>query len=304
MLEKILDQSICLKEYISMKEYEEINKLEEICNSVDKTNLKLELDYKLNIGTEPEIGIKKINDFFYYVGDELIAYIGISSFAANLGEVNGMTHPDYRRRGIFRKLFELAMEECEKRNFNKNLLLSDGKSNSGIEFIKSVDGDYDFSEYRMRLLNKTTSEVISPINLRKAEKHEGKEIARQNAIFFNDLEGTDSFEEEENLSTEITYMIELKEEVIGKIKVDYRESSAFIFGFGILPDFRGKGYGRAALKSAIELINEKNIDEIELDVECKNNTALNLYKSCGFEEKSIMNYYKYTSIDICIREAK
>lgn len=40
-------------------------------------------------------------------------------------------------------------------------------------------------------------------------------------------------------------------------------------------------------------INEKNIYEIELDVECKNNTALNLYKSCGFKEISVMSYYKY-----------
>ena len=65
-----------------------------------------------------------------------------------------------------------------------------------------------------------------------------------------------------------------------------------------MPDFRGKGYGKAALKEAIRLINEKNIYEVGLDVECKNNTALNLYKSCGFEEKSVMNYYKYNTRNV------
>ena len=45
--------------------------------------------------------------------------------------------------------------------------------------------------------------------------------------------------------------------------------------------------------SALHLINEKNIYDVELDVECNNNTALNLYKDCGFEEQSEMNYYRY-----------
>jgi len=60
-----------------------------------------------------------------------------------------------------------------------------------------------------------------------------------------------------------------------------------------LPDYRGKGYGKENLKETLHLINEKHIYAIELDVECKNNTALNLYKVCGFEEKSVMHYYKY-----------
>ena len=39
-------------------------------------------------------------------------------------------------------------------------------------------------------------------------------------------------------------MVELKEAIIGKIKVEYSDNSAFICGFGILPDFRCKGYGK------------------------------------------------------------
>ena len=64
---KVLNQVICLKEYITEKEYKEINKLQVICSSKDKVNLKLELDYKLNIYKNSEIGIKNINEFLYYV---------------------------------------------------------------------------------------------------------------------------------------------------------------------------------------------------------------------------------------------
>ncbi|MTK11833.1 MAG: GNAT family N-acetyltransferase [Clostridiaceae bacterium] len=293
MSEKILNETICLKQYISEKEYKEISHLEELCCSKDKTNLKLELDYKLNTRRNSEIGLKEINEFLYYVEDILVAYLGISSFGgSNIGEINGMTHPDFRRKGLFKKIFELAMEECKKRNFNKVLLLSDGNSNSGVKFINSVCSEYDFSEYRMKLLNKTTLESTSSINLRKAGKLDGKEIGRQNAIFFNHSEECECFLEEEEELNKITYMVELNERVIGKIGVSYSDDSAFISGFGILPDFRGKGYGKASLKEALRLINEKSIYEIELDVECKNNNALNLYKACGFEELSVMSYYK------------
>ncbi|MGH4119520.1 GNAT family N-acetyltransferase [Clostridium sp.] len=293
MLEKVLNQSICLKQYITEKEYKEINQLKDICRLQDKTNLKLELDYKINMSRSSETGITNINEFLYYIEGILVAYIGISSFGGNNGEINGMTHPDFRRKGLFTKLFQLAIEACQRRNFNKIFLLSDGKSILGMEFIKASCAKYDFSEYRMKLLNKTTLENINYISLRKAKNVDRKEIARQNTIFFYDSEECEDFPEEEEFINEITYMVELEEVTIGKIRIEYVDNSAFISGFGILPCFRGKGYGKAALIAILHIINEENINDVELDVECKNNAALNLYKACGFQEKSVMNYYKY-----------
>ncbi|NNU75254.1 GNAT family N-acetyltransferase [Clostridium estertheticum] len=294
MSEKILNQIICLTQYISKREYKEINQLETLCSLKDKTNLKLELDYKVGVAKNVNIGLKKINEYLYYVEDVLVAYLGISSFGGNNGEINGMTHPDFRRKGLFTKLFGLAIEECQKRDFNKILLLSDGKSKSGAFFIKSVCGKYDFSEYRMKLLNKGILENTNSINLRKAEKTDKREIARQNSVFFYGLEEGESFPEEEEIINIITYMIELNKVIIGKIRIEYSDNSAFVCGFGILPNFRGKGYGKQALKEVLRIINEENINDVELDVESKNNTALNLYKVCGFEEMSVMNYYRFS----------
>lgn len=293
MIEKVLNQSICLKEYINEKDYKDINKLKDICSLNDKTNLKLELDYRLNVSRSSEIGLNNVNEFFYYIEETLVAYLSISSFACNIAEINGMTHPDWRRKGIFKRLFNLAIEECERRNFSKVLLLTDDKSNPGKEFIKAVGGNYDFSEYMMKLIRKTSLDSINTISLKKAEKEDAKEIARQNAIFFNDPGESENYSETEETIND-TYMIELKDSTIGKIRIEYSEDSAYIYGFGILPDFRRKGYGGAALKKALCLINEKNVNDVGLDVECKNSNALNLYKSCGFEEKSVMNYYNYS----------
>ncbi|MHB8128313.1 MAG: GNAT family N-acetyltransferase [Mobilitalea sp.] len=304
MTQKKSQHSIRLMEFISENEYEQLNKLQELCHSNDQTNLKLELDYKLYVGSISKNDSRKINEFLYYVDNTLVAYLGISSFGGNIGEINGMTHPEWRRKGIFKRLFSLVTNECQTRNFTKLLLLCDGKSDIGIDFIKSVGGAYDFSEYRMKLNNNSVYHGMDSVTLRTANKTDRNEIARQNALFFNDIEeNSDNKKEddeevanalvEEDAPNAVTYMVELKDEIIGKIKVEFGESTAFIYGFGIHSEHRGKGYGKAALKETLRIILEKNIEDTQLDVVCTNDNALNLYKACGFEEQSIMNYYQF-----------
>jgi ribosomal protein S18 acetylase RimI-like enzyme len=285
-------------QFISEKEYADINQLQKLCYSKDQTNLKLELDYKLYVSKSAKSNSNRINEYLYYVNDTLVAYLGICCFGENIGELNGMSHPDWRGNGIFHKLFLLAANECTKRNFSKILLLSDGKSSLGLEFIKSVGGVYDSSEYRMVLRNGMVFGDTYPVSLRPAVKEDYKEIVKQNMIFFNDPPESENAPIEEDAPNNITYMVELADVIIGKIKIEYGDDSAFIYGFGIMPDYRGKGYGKAALKKALQIIQAKNITNIALDVVCTNSNALNLYQACGFEEVSIMNYYQYQSTPV------
>ncbi|HWT26888.1 MAG TPA: GNAT family N-acetyltransferase, partial [Mobilitalea sp.] len=251
-------------------------------------------DFKLSLSKESLAQSDRINEFLYYIDNTLVAYLGICCFGGNAGEINGMTHPSFRRHGLFRKLFTLAVNECKRRSFSKLLLLSDDNSASGKEFIKAMGAEYDFSEYRMKLTGKAPSEDINPITLRPAGKDDRKELKRQDAIYFNDPIDSDDDTIEFFAPNEISYLSELSGNPIGKIRVDYDVNSAFICGFGILPEYRGQGYGKATLKETIRMIHENGIDVIGLDVECKNSNALNLYKSCGFKEQSVMNYYKYS----------
>jgi ribosomal protein S18 acetylase RimI-like enzyme len=291
MSERILNEVLCLKQDITENDYQELKKLETICTTKDRVSLKLELHYKLNLRKRSEIGINKVNEFFYYIDGSLVSYLGISSYGANIAEINGMTHPNFRRKGLFLKLFQLAMDECKRRGFEKVLLLTDEASASGIAFINSTSAEYDFSEYRMKALYHTPSNGANSIALRKANQLNAKEISRQNIIYFNDPEVTeDSYSIDEHILNS-TYMVELQEETIGKICIEYTDSTAYIFGFGILPEFRGKGYGRETLTAAMNLCHQYNFNMIELDVACKNRNALNLYTSCGFEVQSVMNYY-------------
>jgi ribosomal protein S18 acetylase RimI-like enzyme len=101
--------------------------------------------------------------------------------------------------------------------------------------------------------------------------------------------------EEEEERGRITYMVESEAGIIGKIKVDFGDEG-FISAFGILPEYRRKGYGRNALKEALNILNRNNIHMVGLEVAAQNINALGLYKSCGFEEQSVTDYYEVKSI--------
>ncbi len=291
MTKNMLDEAVCLKQYITEKDYEELKELETLCIEQDKVSLKLELYYRLNQSKSTEMGMSKVNEFLYYINGRLVSYLGISSFSANIAEINGMTHPEFRKYGLFRKLFQHAMEECHKRKFAQVLLLTDDKSATGTAFIRTTSAEYDFSEYRMKAAYDQLSPLKETIILRKANQTDTKEIIRQNVIYFNDKEITEDNDTIEEDTLNSTYIVEQKGVTIGKICIEYSNDTAYIFGFGILPEFRGNGYGREALTAAMNICHQNNFNEIELDVACKNKKALNLYTSCGFEEQSVMNYY-------------
>jgi ribosomal protein S18 acetylase RimI-like enzyme len=301
--------SIQVSEYITQKEYDLINQLMDICCKHESINLKLELDYKLHLSSladnnrETTFGNKR--EFLYYIENTLVAYLGISCFDGVTGELCGMTHPMYRKQGIFHRLLVLASNECQHSDFKQLLILADGSSESGMRFLKANSSSYAHSEYRMKRLSGSTSQIKDnserltneSVTLRPAIKTDEKKLARFNAILFDDKEPTEE-DDEDNVSTleaqqenHKTYMIELNGSSIGKINVELSGNYGFIFGFGILPEYRGKGYGRMGLTETLRLIESQGATIIELDVVCTNKNALGLYQSCDFVEQSVMNYY-------------
>jgi ribosomal protein S18 acetylase RimI-like enzyme len=312
-LKTIQNPWIKLKGNIVAEDYDLINQLQERCNEVDGTALKLELDYKIGVGPEKNSGIQNINEFMYFDGEKLIGYMGICSFGGPW-EVNGMVDPDYRRQGVFTKLFELVLAEWKRRDTGSMLLLGDRKSESGQKFIAGTGAQYKHSEYEMYLKQDAplaTQDQFSGITFRKATNADANEIARQNAIYFNDEYNENDFEETEQDNQEIidqteemilpeeeekrgmtSYLVEKDGQIIGKVNLQLTSKLGAIFGLGVLPEQRRKGYGRALLLMAIEKLKEANAQEIMLQVAAENSNALNLYKSCGFVETSTMDYFE------------
>lgn len=289
----VKSQKIILKKYLDENDIKLIRNLEDICLKEDNINLKLELEYRIEIKKDYNKSLNDVNEILYYLNDELIGYAGISAFSRNIAEINGMVHPSFRRKGIFTKIIEIALDECRKRNFKEILLLGDDKSASAMKFIEKTKAIYSFSECRMTCLEWEVKEINNESIVVKATNKNAEDIDRLNTLFFGDVSSEMILPEDEEKNNNITYFIKIDDKIIGKIKTSKEEeNSIYISGFGIIPEYRRKGYGRASLVKVLNKLKGENISKIELDVEIKNKNALNLYKSCGFKEGSIMNYYR------------
>lgn len=289
--------TISIKLELNEGDYKNIKKLEAICYDEQKNNLKLELDYKMRHRKNP-IENKIMTEFLYYINEILVGYLGLCNFHGTSVEVSGMVHPKFRKKGIFKKLYMLAKEEWKNMRPSEVLLLCDHTSISGVAFIDDVGAEYVFSEYKM-CLNEKKLKVKDDfvVKLRLANSEDEDEINRQGSIYFGPSEQeTDDIKDKEKPSIEvddnfISYMAEVKGEIIGKIHICITKDEGFIYGVGVLPKFRGKGYGREILCSALNILKGKNIKNIFLEVGTENKNAMGLYESCGFEEISVMDYY-------------
>ena len=56
-------------------------------------------------------------------------------------------------------------------------------------------------------------------------------------------------------------------------------------GMGLLPRYRGQGWGKKLLAQALEAAFLKKIERIELEVFSSNQIAIRLYRSAGFHEE-------------------
>lgn len=283
-----------LKEYLDRKDYEDIDNLRKLCLEADNTALKLELEYKLAIADiSGEAG--NLNEFMCYSGESLIGYAGICHFGGDTMEVNGMVHPDYRKKGIFKRLFSLVKDEWNKRTIPGLLMLSDHNSPVGLSFIASEEAEYDHTEYEMYLRGSFgEAPGKNRIVLRKATNRDASEIARQNSIYFGEEVKEEDMkmpEDEEKCGLHV-YMAELDGQIIGKVNLETGKAVCGIYGLGVLPEYRSLGYGRETLSRAVEVMKEAKAQEIMLQVVATNSNALNLYRSCGFEEISTMDYYR------------
>ena len=273
---------------LTAAELAEIRTLADICEAYEHLHMKLNWD---TLRTRPQ---DQTNDFLYYEHDILVGFLAFFSFNSLEGEVSGMVHPAYRRKGIFTRLFTVAREECQRRSIPTLLLIVEHSSQSGQGFATSLTPGYQHSEYKMALTEvKTLPELDLHLQFRMAKLDEAPILAHITAISFHLPEQDVMWYAErkaEDTKNKV-YVVLLNETYIGKIDVSLNEHEAYIAGFGVLPPYRGRGYGRQILAQTIREIRATGQNKIVLEVATENKNALTLYQSCGFQEVSSYDYY-------------
>lgn len=268
---------------------EDIQKLQSICEQEEHIELKLNFDM-LRSRKQNEV-----NDFFHYEDNQLVGFIGLYGFG-NTVEICGMVAPSYRRKRIFSKQFSQALHICKKRGYTEILLNAPGDSVSGREFLKQIPCSFTFSEYQMKWTQKELEDDNPFVTLRSSQSDTDMKMEIQVDVECFGMSLTEAAAYYEQTKTEEQqnhFIVEYNSQAVGKLRVSYDKSEAWIYGFGILPSYQKLGIGKAALKQVVLKQLRLGYD-IFLEVEAKNKRALQLYETCGFNSYHVQDYYVYS----------
>ncbi|PKG22883.1 GNAT family N-acetyltransferase [Niallia nealsonii] len=271
---------------LTQTELKQIKELQELCEKEGNFQLKLNFDMLKN-----REGDKK-EDFFQYEQGKLVGFLGSYGFGKTV-ELCGMVHPNYRRRGIFSCLLKMGLDEAKKHNMQVVLLNAPTESLSATEFLKHVPCFFAFAEYQMKW-QETELVEDSMITVRPSISDEDNEAEIQLEVLGFGFAEEEAREYQETLmknNEEQRLLIEAEGKVAGKMRVAETNKAAWIYGFTVFPELRGKGIGRKALGKVVKMEQKKGL-AIYLEVEAKNSHALKLYESCGFKSYHSQDYYK------------
>ena len=268
----------------------EIRTIEEVCNGQDNLKSNTFLDNSMNFNKE----IKSL--FLAYEEDKLVSFLNIFIPTSKEGEISACTLPEYRQKGYFKALFNEALQELNKYKVDDVLLVLEDKAEAAKTIAINLGAEYDFSEYLLRFNEDVNLQLIPPSSLKVLEaKIEHLEaMVKLAQVTFNDSYEdakamiNNAFETESRKQ----YIIKLEENIIGMAGASFEEGEASIFGVGILPEYRGKGYSKILLNEVIKDIYINHTKSITLEVNSSNNIAFNLYTKNGFTIDNAFHYYR------------
>jgi len=241
---------------------------------------------------------------------ELVGYLSIFLPEETTAELNVLIHPDYRRQGIFTELLRRAKSAlsaigtqefifvCEpsatnaaamqtmkaKKKSSEYQMLLEGSAHVSSSFQNRMPAPYPYEPTKG---GPKQSCSISSGKLLEATPEDLPLLGRMNALFFGTSEEMGELFAEDSYYTPGTtvykYVIteENKKTVpIGTVCFYEEENIGNIFGLGLLPEYRGYGYGKDLLSRLLAHIPTDK--KIYLQVSSRNVAAFQLYQKAGF----------------------
>ena len=276
------------KQKLTPAEIAEIKQLAAQCDAHDQATVRVNWD---SLATRSG---NETNDFFYYRDGRLIGVLSLYSFGQSEAEASGMVHPDERRQHIFSTLAAAAVAELRRRRIPKLVFFCDHQSQAGIALLEASKAQYGYAEYRMDLGTPRIPEAFDErLRVERAGVADVDDIARivGHAFGMPDDDRRQSMIKHMASDTTLYYLARLDGEAIGALTLILGDDDAGIYGFAVVPEQRGRGYGRQILAQVIQYALADGPRQVYLEVAPDNDRALGLYQSVGFSETKRYDYY-------------
>jgi len=132
------------------------------------------------------------------------------------------------------------------------------------------------------------------VELYKPDLQDSKILIDLRQQIFNDSYKDDETMVTKNFESQFRhqYLLIYDKEFVGIGGVSSEQDVAYIFGFGIMPKYQGKGFRKVMLELMLKDLIEQDIKKIMIDVNSENAKAFNLYKKYGFEVQTEFEYFR------------
>jgi ribosomal protein S18 acetylase RimI-like enzyme len=267
----------------------EIDVLIEACEKKDGLRADIFTDESLNVHKDMHCA------FALKEKDELTGFLFIFAPMSEEIEVSALISPTCRRQGCFTALLKEAEEESARFRYKKGFLVCNAASETGMKAMAHCGYPLHHTEYEMRYVIKGPKEIPEGFQLETAYPDDAEALAALGAKIF-------AMEPEEEYAI-MKNSIESLDRLQWKFKHDGKTiglcagrregKKCYIYGLGVHPDERRKGYGRIILDIAANDARSHGLDYLCLDVDSENPPALRLYQSYGFVNESVTNYYAF-----------
>lgn len=267
---------------------EPIRRLEQICRQSDGSKLKIGLEHLTKESGDHaylyQVEGRFAGCFIWYSAD------GVE---ANL---SAMVHPEWRRQGVFRRLFEAAAAEMSEQGIQTCRFKVPADSELGLRCVEHLGAQYDGTQFAMELAalpEGLASDEAPTTTLRPEELEDfGFMVRCLSQAFGDEEEWTLRYLGHTREPSRHNYIGWHGEERVGLIRVNLLGSdTAVIHDFCVLPSHQGRGYGREMLAQIVQLLLAQSCTCIRLSVAADNRGALELYRRTGFEIVTESRYY-------------
>jgi perosamine synthetase len=262
-----LEDLYCILEK-KQKVFERYNKLFE--NLITKNKIKLQL---IDPNTERSNWIYSIrilnnkfttsetNDFFY----------------TNLIEIRPFFYPFREHEHIQKIKFDDQQNLDISNKLNKEIIMIPSSPSLSLEeqqyIVGIVNKFIDYNDINFIFIDETNVHILKSF------------LQNKLSSYFRYFKNRDI----ESIKFHvITLILEYDNNYIAYAHIDKKDGKNWI-GICILDEYQSKGFGKMIMEKIIQIAKNKNIQQLHLSVDLKNNIAISLYNKCGFMIENQLN---------------
>ena len=268
-----------------------VRELEKACQAHDGLKGFLFLDPSLNFSPDAPCLFACMEE------DKLIGAMTFFVPTQEEAELVALTHPSFRRRGVFRALVQTAAIQAAALLIPDFLLVCEPQSIAGTAALSKIEKTPDHTEYALRYDHTQSPETLAVpdgLTLHRAIQADLDEMAQISAeSFTEEMDRAAHFLAHALQSdTRRQYLARLDGAPVAIGALGYEGGEATLYGLGVRTSLQNKGIGRGLVALLLREAFAAGCEEILIEVDNTNARAHHLYLSCGFYAEATYDYFR------------